>query len=198
MFPRLIVLKTDLIAQSISYKSMKKILFFVFCVSISEIGFGQVWQPVSAMIGFKVKMLGVTVEGKFAGLTSSIKFNPDNPTLSSIAATVEAATIDTDNTLRNRHLREKEDFFEVAKYPKISMKSTKIEKTANGYVGYFDLTVKSVTKSVKVPFIFSKMADKATFSGNFTINRRDWAIGGNTLGMSNDVSVYLTVNTIVK
>lgn len=177
---------------------MKKILFFVFCVSISRIGVGQVWQPVSASIEFNVKMFGLAVEGKFSGLTAAIKFNPETLMPGSIVAMVDAATVDTGNTLRNRHLREKEEFFEVAKYPKISMRSTRIEKSAGGYIGYFDMTIKSVTKSVKVPFMYSKVAEKAIFSGNFTINRRDWAIGGNTLGMANDVTIYLTVNTILK
>ncbi len=177
---------------------MKTILIFVFCVSISALGFSQTWQPVAANVGFSIKMLGANVEGKFKGLTANIKFDPENLAASSIIATVDASTIDTDNTLRNRHLREKTDFFDVAKYPKISMKSTKIEKTANGYIGYFDMTIKTVTKNIKMPFSFVKINEKATFSGSFTINRRDWAIGGNTLGMSNDVVINLTVNAINK
>jgi polyisoprenoid-binding protein YceI len=177
---------------------MNRILIFVFCVSISVCGFSQSWQPVSAAVGFSLKMFGVSVEGKFKGLNVVIKFDPENLASNSIAATVDATTIDTDNTLRNRHLREKEDFFEVAKYPKISMKSTKIEKTANGYTGYFDMTIKSITKPVKVPFAFLSTGNKATFSGNFIVNRRDWAIGGNTLGMANDVTINLTINTILK
>lgn len=177
---------------------MKTILFFLFCVSISGIGFGQTWQPVSSSIGFSVKMLGVSVEGSFKGLTANIKFNPDAPNTGSISATVDAATVDTDNSLRNRHLREKKDFFEVANYPKISLKSNRIEKAANGYTGHFDLTIKSITKSVKVPFTFSETSNKATFTGTFIINRRDWALGGNTFGMSNDVTIHLTVNAILK
>jgi polyisoprenoid-binding protein YceI len=177
---------------------MRKILFLLFCVSVSVSGFGQSWQPVSAAVGFSLKMFGVSVEGKFKGLNAAIKFDPENLASNSISATVDAATIDTDNALRNRHLREKEDFFEVAKYPKISLKSTKIEKTANGYTGYFDMTIKTITKPVKVPFTFSSAGGKATFNGSFIVNRRDWAIGGNTLGMAYEVTITLTVNTILK
>ncbi|WP_298359031.1 YceI family protein [Runella sp.] len=177
---------------------MRKILFLLFCVSVSVSGFSQNWQPVTAAVGFSLKMFGVSVEGKFKGLNAVIKFDPENLASNSIVATIDATTIDTDNTLRNRHLREKEDFFEVAKYPKISMKSTKIEKTANVYTGYFDMTIKSVTKPVKVPFTFLSAGNKATFSGNFIVNRRDWAIGGNTLGMANEVTINLTVNAILK
>lgn len=177
---------------------MKKILIVAWCVCMSVGVLAQNWQPVSASVGFSLKMLGVTVEGKFKGLTANLKFDPVNLATSSIVASVDAVTIDTDNSLRNRHLREKEDFFEVAKYPKITMKSTKIEKNGDSYVGYFDLTIKKITKNIKIPFTFTQTADKAVFNGKTSVNRRDWALGGNTLGMANDVTINLVVNTIIK
>ncbi|MEZ4901061.1 MAG: YceI family protein [Spirosomataceae bacterium] len=131
---------------------MKRILIFVFCVSIFGKSLAQTWQPVTADVGFTAKMFGASVEGKFKKFGAVIKFDPSNLAASTIIAYVDASTIDTDNTLRDKHLREKSDFFEVAKYPKITMKSTKIEKSENSYVGYFDLTVKSITKNLKVHF----------------------------------------------
>jgi polyisoprenoid-binding protein YceI len=178
---------------------MKKIFWTLIIVFMAAQAVqAQNWQPVSANVSFTLKMLGVKVVGNFKGLAGNIKFDPNSLETSSIFATVEAATVDTDNSLRNRHMREKEDFFEVAKYPKITMKSTKIEKTDKGYVGYFDLTIKKVTKSVKLPFGVVQTADKAVFSGSTTINRRDWGIGGSTFGMSNDVTLSLLVNTVQK
>jgi len=178
--------------------TMRKIVFFVFCVSIFGKALGQTWQPVTADVGFTAKMFGASVEGKFKKMGAVIKFDPENLGGSSIVANVDATTIDTDNSLRDRHMREKSDFFEVAKYPKITMKSTKIEKAGNGYVGYFELTVKSITKNLKVPFTFTSSGDKGTFNANVGINRRDWGIGGGTLGMSNDVTIKILVNTVSK
>ena len=65
---------------------------------------------------------------------------------------MEANTIDTENNLRNTHLKDKDEFFEVLKFPKIKMASTKIEKSANGNICTFNLTIKSITKSLKIPF----------------------------------------------
>lgn len=155
----------------------------------------QTWKLVTASVTFKIKMFGATVEGSFKGLTGNIQFDPDNLSNANIMATVDAKTLDTDNSLRNRHLQNKEDFFNVSKYPTLRMKSTKIEKSGNGYVGYFDLTIKSTTKNVKVPFTITQSGEKATFAGAFTINRRDWQVGGGTLGMADDATVNLTVNT---
>ena len=173
---------------------MKKI-FFAFLFVSTFVGVqAQNWQPTSATVSFKIKMLGMGVDGNFKGLAANLRFDPQNMTVSNLSATVDAATLDTDNNLRNRHLREKEEFFNVVKYPKITMKSTKIEKTATGYVGYFDLTMKNTTKSVKLPFTFTQTGNKAVFSGSTTINRRDWLVGGGTFGLSNDVTMNLTVN----
>ena len=76
------------------------------------------------------------------------------------------------------------------------MKTTKIEKEGSGYVGYFDLTIKEITKNIKIPFIFKQEGDKATFQGSTTINRRDWAVGGGTFGMGDNVIFTITVNSV--
>jgi polyisoprenoid-binding protein YceI len=174
---------------------MKKILSLLLCVGIINIqSWAQSWKPTAASVTFKVKMFGVAVEGSFKGFVGTMVFDPNNLTGANMQASVDARTLDTDNSLRNKHLREKEEFFDVAKYPTVKMKSVKFEKAGNGYVGYFDLTIKKTTKNVKIPFTFSQNGTTATFAGAVTINRRDWDLGGGTLGMSNDASVSIVVN----
>jgi polyisoprenoid-binding protein YceI len=175
---------------------MKKILIFILFVSLADITFAQNWRPVTAGVNFKMKMLGTSIDGNFKGFSGILKFDPNDLANSSLVASVDASTVDTDNNLRNRHIREKEEFFNVEKYPKLKMKTTKIEKDGNNYVGYFDLTMKETTKSVKIPFIFKQEGDKATFQGNTVINRRDWAIGGGTWGMGDNVTFTITVNVV--
>jgi len=173
---------------------MKKVFFMFAFVSSVAAAQAQTWQPTASSVGFKIKMWGITIDGTLKGLAATLRFDPQNAASSSLTATVDAATLDTDNSLRNSHLREKEAFFDVAKYPKITMKSTKIEKTPTGYIGYFDLTIKATTKPLKMPFTFTQTGNKAVFAGSTTINRRDWSVGGGTLGLSNDVVINLTVS----
>jgi polyisoprenoid-binding protein YceI len=175
---------------------MKKILLVLLFVYGYVNSMAQIWKPQTANISFKIKMLGATVQGKFSGLVGSIKFDPNDLANASIVATVDAATIDTDNNLRNKHLREKEDFFDVAKYPTIKMKTLKIEKEGNNYIGYFNLTMKAATKQIKLPFVFYQEGNKATFQGSTVINRRDWKVGGGTWGMSDDVTFSIVLNAI--
>jgi polyisoprenoid-binding protein YceI len=175
---------------------MNKILFILLFVSISIRLNAQNWKPTTANVSFKLKMLGATVEGKFKGFSGTLKFDSNNLATSSLNASVDATTIDTDNNLRNKHLKEKEEFFNVAKYPLVKMKTTKIEKEGNNFVGYFDLTIKETTKSVKIPFTFKQEGNNATFQGSAIINRRDWSVGGGTWGMSDNVTFTILVNAV--
>ena len=175
---------------------MKKALIFIFFVCLTNSVLSQNWKPVTAGVNFKMKMLGTTVNGNFKGFSGTLKFAPNDLANSSLIGTVDATTVDTDNNLRNRHIREKEEFFNVAKYPKLKMKTTKIEKEGNNYVGYFDLTMKEITKNVKIPFIFKQEGDKATFQGSTVINRRDWKVGGGTFGMGDNVTFTITINAV--
>ena len=169
-------------------------LFLLAAMALSSLSYGQSWTPTAARTTFTAKMFGVRVVGNFKGFKGNINFDPANLAQSSISGSVDASTVDTDNSMRDGHLREKEDFFQVEKYPKISLKSTKIEKSGSGYVGTFDLTLKNVTKSLKIPFTFTESGSTATLEGSAKLDRTDWKFGGNTLGMSDDVKLDLKVN----
>ena len=175
---------------------MKTVKIFFCLYLVNMVAIAQNYKPVSALTTFNLRMFGAKVEGSFKNFTGVIKFDPANLGGSSIAGSVDANTVDTDNSLRNRHLKDKSEFFNVLKFPKVSMKTTSIIRSGNIFIGTFDLTMKDVTKAVKIPFTVSSEGDKTVFKGNFTINRRDWGVGGGTFGMSNDVAVSIVLNTV--
>jgi polyisoprenoid-binding protein YceI len=169
-------------------------LVMLLAVLPPTLTYAQSWTISSANTSFTVKMFGVGVEGTFKGFHGKVDFDPDHLAQSSISGSVDATTLDTDNALRDRHLKEKEDFFQVARYPRVSMQSTKIEKSGSGYVGTFTLQLKSVTKSVRIPFTFQENGSTAVLAGSVRIDRTDWQFGGNTLGMSDEVKLDLKLN----
>jgi polyisoprenoid-binding protein YceI len=176
---------------------MKKILWFLIIIGlITSTISAQNWKPVTASVSFKIKHFGLTVKGNFKGFIGIIKFDPEDLINSSLFASVDANTLDTDNGLRNSHLKEKEEYFDVAKYPTLKMKTTKIVEEGENFLGYFDLTIKGKTKNIKIPIMFTPEGEKATFQGSTIINRRDWSVGKKSLGMSNDVVFTIVVNTI--
>lgn len=144
-------------------------------------------------IKFQLKNLGVKTGGSFTALQANINFDPAKPETSSIEAALDVKSINTDNELRDSHLRS-DEYFDAEKYPTIIMKSISLRhKSGDNYVGQFNLTIKNQTKQFEVPFTYTADATSATFKGGLKLNRLDFNIGGKSLVMSNDVSVSIEV-----
>ena len=175
---------------------MKKIVlgfpFFIF----SFIIFGQSYTPVDdgSKVHFVINNFGIATGGDFTGLSGAIKFDPANPANSDFDVSVDASTINTDIQARDNHLR-KSEYFDVKNYPKLSFKSTKVTKTnKDGYLYMFgNITIKGVTKEVKFPFTATTKNGGYLFEGSFKLNRRDFGVGGNSISISDDLTVSLSI-----
>jgi polyisoprenoid-binding protein YceI len=105
-------------------------------------------DPNHSTAGFSVKhMKFTTVRGQFDKFTSALDWNEQDPSKSTVNTEIDASTIDTHNERRDKDLKSAE-FFDVAKYPTITFKSTKFEKSGDGYKVTGDLTMHGVTKPV--------------------------------------------------
>ncbi len=97
---------------------------------------------------FSVRHMMVSnVRGEFGNLTGSAMIDDADLTKSSILAEIDAATINTREPKRDEHLRSP-DFFDVAKFPKLTFKSTKVERAGAQLKVTGDLTLHGVTKPV--------------------------------------------------
>lgn len=145
-------------------------------------------------IHFTINNFGISVGGSFVNLKGKIAFNPASLSASSIIATVDAATVNTGNDSRDKHLR-KEDYFDVNKYPLIGFVSSKIsnsDKTGN-FLMEAKITIKNVTKLVSFPFTATAKGDDYLLEGEFKLNRRDFEVGGSSLLLSDNLTVSLSV-----
>jgi polyisoprenoid-binding protein YceI len=105
-------------------------------------------DPAHSSAGFSVKhMMLTTVRGEFDKFTSTLDWNDADPTKSTVTVDIEASSIDTHQEKRDQHVKSA-DFLDVEKFPKITFKSTKIEKGGDGYKVTGDLTFHGVTKPV--------------------------------------------------
>jgi polyisoprenoid-binding protein YceI len=109
---------------------MKKINILVFLgllISFQPLFAQKQWQVQTSTVTFKIKNAGFNVDGKFGKVEAAISFDANALDNASIEASIETKTIDTGIESRDNHLR-KSDYFDAAKFAKISMKSKKISK----------------------------------------------------------------------
>jgi polyisoprenoid-binding protein YceI len=92
-------------------------------------------------------MMVSNVRGNLGQVQGKVNYDGKNLPGAAITATVDATGIDTHDAKRDEHLRSA-DFLDTAKFPTISFKSTKLEKTTDGFKMFGDLTMHGVTKPV--------------------------------------------------
>ncbi len=151
-------------------------------------------QGDKSKVHFVIKNLGINTGGDLGGLEGKIIINEKDITKSKADVSVKVETIDTDNERRDKHLRSA-DYFEVDKHPTIRIVSSSIVKDTKGegYLFNGNITIKAVTKAISFPFVVLKNADGYLLTGEFSINRLDFAIGGNSATMSDNVKVELSI-----
>lgn len=119
----------------------------------------------------------LSAHGFFGKWDADVKLDAANWSNSTVAITIDAASINTRVDMRDNHLKSA-DFFDVAKYPTITFKSTGVKQlSANKLEITGDLTMKGVTKKVVVPasvVFYEKGAGR--FRGALTILRKDYGV----------------------
>lgn len=146
-----------------------------------------------AKVGFSVKGPFGTVNGTFTGLEATIHFDPNDPGGSSVQASIDANTVSSGVGLRNHHLKTEEQYLNTAKYPRISYKSTKIEKSGSGFKATGNLTIKDVTKAVEIPFTFVPDGGNGVFKGDFSFKREDFNIGKSGGSIGDMITIHLEI-----
>lgn len=136
-------------------------------------------------VGFTVRHNVIAkVYGRFSEFDGTLMLDPDNLGATVIDVTIDAASVDTDNEKRNGHLKTP-DFFDVAKYPTITFKSTKVtpkDKETGTVTG--DLTINGVTKPVELTYTLLGYTEawggqRAGFEATGSVNRKDFNINWN-------------------
>jgi polyisoprenoid-binding protein YceI len=176
--------------------SMKKIISAFVFIFISSFISAQSLKPFDdgSAVKFIIKNFGINTAGSFKGLSGTILYDTINPVASEFDVTVTAATIDTDITARDNHLR-KEEYFVVEKFPDIHFKSTKVTLTnSTDHLYMFGiLTIKGINKEIKFPFTVKSLNNGYLFQGVFTVNRRDFNLGGRSISLADEVKVDLSI-----
>ncbi|MFC5994726.1 YceI family protein [Pseudonocardia hispaniensis] len=166
-------------------------------------------DPAHSDISFTVRHMMVSkVRGHFDVFSGEI-VTRDDLTSSSVTATIDARSIDTNNDQRDEHIRST-DFFDVANHPQWTFRSTGLRAERAGYVLDGELTIKGVTRPVALDLEIGGFgADawggtRAGFTATTTINRNDFGVDiampldGGGVVVSDKVQITLEIQAVLR
>lgn len=191
---------------------MRRFLSFVsvLALALPHLAVASHWDidPQHTSAQFAVRHLVVsTVRGTLGTVTGSVNLDETDITKSSVEATIDAAGVSTREGMRDEHLKGP-DFFFVSKYPKVTFKSKKVEKVADGKFKVIgDLTLRGVTKEITLdvegtpkPLHDQMGVLKLGGTAKTRVNRHDFGmeynktlVDGGGLVVGNDVDVIIDV-----
>lgn len=138
-------------------------------------------DPAHTEVGFVVRHLMISkVRGKFEKFDATF-VTGDNPLDSSVTATAEVASVNTNDENRDNHLRTN-DFFDAPNHPTLSFVSTGVRLENGEYKVDGDLTVRGVTKPATFDFEFGGFVTdpygnyKAGATATATVDRKDFGL----------------------
>ncbi len=155
-------------------------------------------------VGFTIRhMMVVNQRGQFQKARGLLRYDDGDPARSSVEAAVDLASIDTREPKRDEHLRSP-DFFDVARYPTMTFRSTRFERVGERWKITGELSLHGVTRPVVLdagplspesrdPYGVVKVGTSATS----TINRKDFGLTWNRvletggIAVGDDVQIVL-------
>lgn len=159
---------------------------------------------VHSKVGFTASTTLFDVDGTFGKYTVEItEGTADAPESAKVKASISVASIDTDNTKRDNHLRSP-DFFDAPNYPNIIFESTSVKKTATGLDVTGTLTMRGKSHAVTIPFRVADGKNGAgtptrAYRGKLTIDRTKFGVGTDSIAakisLANEVEVDLLIVT---
>ena len=169
-----------------------------------------VWKidPVHPIVEFAVPhLIFPTVPGRFADVEGTISIVPNDPSKSSVSATIKAASIDTRTGQRDDHLRSI-DFLHAEQYPELTFTSTRIAGDKDKFKVTGQLTIRGVTREVVLEASEEGSGkdpwggERIGFSATTKLDRRDFGLvwnqaietGGVVVG--NEVKVSIEVQAV--
>lgn len=165
-------------------------------------------DKVHSSVEFRIRHLVGRTTGQFGDFAGTIQYDPAKPAESMVEATIQVTSIDTDNEQRDGHLKGP-DFLDVARFPIMLFKSTKVEKQETGLLVHGELTMHGVTRSIALPVEVlglgtnpipqMKNAPMAGFVARTTVKRSDfgvntWTDAAGVLGDEVEVTLNLEAN----
>lgn len=174
-----------------------KNLLFLAVLMVAQANYAQSLKASDpqSKVSFSIKNFGIRTEGSLMGLQGSMELDPASAAPRAIQLSVDAQTINTDNRMRDNHLR-KAEYFDVARYPRLLFTANSFTKTAEGYLVKGSLRIKGIEKNIEINCTTVRESNGYLFKGSFPINRRDFKVGGGSISLADELTVLFQIRFI--
>jgi polyisoprenoid-binding protein YceI len=176
-------------------KSLAIAALLVVGVLPSTPAWAQAAKLVSAQseIAFVTRQMGVPVDGRFKKFDAQINLDPKKPEAGSVAFSIDTGSASLGVPESDAEMP-KATWFNVAKFPQATFKSTAIKGLGGGkFEVAGKLDIKGNSRDVVVPVQIAQAGANSTATGSFVIKRLDFKIGEgewtDTTVVANDVTV---------
>jgi polyisoprenoid-binding protein YceI len=144
-------------------------------------------------VSFVTKQMGVPVDGRFKKFDAQISLDPKKPESGTVAFSIDTGSASLGVPESDAEMP-KANWFNVAKFPQASFKSTAIKGLGNGkFEVAGKLDIKGNARDIVVPVQITQSGANSTAVGSFLIKRLDFKIGegewADTTVVANDVTV---------
>ncbi|HEY3066484.1 MAG TPA: YceI family protein [Methylomirabilota bacterium] len=127
-------------------------------------------EPTGSELKFFATSRLMNAEGRFHRFSGRVTFDRENLADARVTFSVETASIDTANRLRDDHLRS-DDFFAVARFPTATFESERVERASAGVTVIGRLTIRGVTRPLTIPVQVEVTEHTLRARGEFEIQR---------------------------
>ena len=168
-------------------------------------------DPVHSEVSFVVRHMVVSkVRGRFDKFEGTI-VTGESPLQSSVEATIDATSINTNQEQRDAHIRSA-DFLEADQHPQITFRSSQVRPAGNGFAIDGELTIRGVTKTVTLDVEANGFTPdpfggtRTGFSATTEINRQDFGVSyngpipgaDNAMVLSDKITINLEVEAVLR
>ncbi|WP_426688547.1 YceI family protein [Rhodanobacter ginsengiterrae] len=133
-------------------------------------------QPATSSLGFSTSFQGESFDGHFERWTAAISYDPAHLDASKFDVEVDLASAKTGDKDRDTALPGS-DFFDVAKFPRAHFVTTGLHKDGNKVIADGTLTLRGVSKPVRLEVTFKPLPTGATLDVSGTVKRLDFGVG---------------------
>jgi polyisoprenoid-binding protein YceI len=154
-------------------------------------------RPAESTIALEVTYLGSPVAAKFEKFSADIEFDPADLVRSTVTVRIDTGSFDSQSEDRDEFVKER-GWFDIARFPEARFVTKSIRSVAPGrYEASADLTIRGITKEVKLPFALVIEGDVARMDGGLSLDRTDYGVGQGDWASTKEVGSSVGVSVRV-